>query len=228
MRLFLAPFIHLFLTAFFLCTKTMGIMLNGILGTTTGKIGGVVGATWKGRNTVRAYSKPGNPNTTAQQTQRGLFSFVLSIAKFFTSSIISNYWSPFSASITGFNAFVKANLLSITSDTDYDNIKLSQGSLESAPITAVELDGTSVDFTFDASVIGNGLATDEMVGVVIDSVNNVAYVNDSGVNRSVTSLSITVPAGLTVGDLKAYLFVKRGSGSSLIVSNSIYTQVTSA
>jgi len=51
----------------------MGKFRNGIMGTVTGKVGNVVGSTWKGINTVRAYAKPSNPQTEKQQQHRMLF-----------------------------------------------------------------------------------------------------------------------------------------------------------
>jgi hypothetical protein len=80
----------------------------------------------------------------------------------------------------------------------------------------------SVDLDWSAAVSGNGLATDKVVGVVVDIVNNVAFVNDSGVLRSATTIPVVVGTGRTVGNLRCYLAFYRGTGKNLIVSNSSY------
>jgi len=221
----LTPFKRLAIKMIFMCTLGFGLLTNGILGSVTGKVGGVVGSKWKGRNTLRGYAKPGNPNTTAQQTQRGLFSFVIEIAKYFTSSIISDYWNPFASTISGFNAFCKANLNSVTTNVDYPNLKISQGSLDPAPITSATYNTPNVDFVWSTAAQGNGSETDVMVGIVIDSVNKVAFVDTTFSARVDGGDSLNVGAGRTAADLKAYLFAVQGSGSSMIVSNSIFEQV---
>jgi hypothetical protein len=204
----------------------MGILLNGILGSMTGKVSGVVGSKWKGRNTLRAYAKPSNPNTAAQQTQRGLFSFCVATARLVLGTVIADYWDPFQSSISGFNAFVKKSLLAVTSESDYANIVMSDGSLEGAAITGSQYVTGVVNVEWNSGISGNGLSTDFAVGVVIDSANNIAYVDDTGVARADVLSEVNVGLGRTAADLKAYLFFYRGSGSSLIVSPSSYAQVT--
>jgi hypothetical protein len=41
---------------------------GGLLGTFSGKIGGMVGGSWKGIQYARGYVVPSNPNTDAQKT----------------------------------------------------------------------------------------------------------------------------------------------------------------
>jgi hypothetical protein len=200
----------------------MGILRNGILGTMTGKVSGVVGSTWKGRNTLRAYAKPSNPKSAAQVTQRGLFSFVVSVASMVLGTIITDFWNPFSSSISGFNSFCKANLKSVTTPTDWPNIKMAEGSLEPISSMGHVYVGAGSVLTWSEDCLGNGLLTDNIVGVVIDAGNNVAFVDDSGVTRTDETMTITIGAGRTLADIKGYLFTYRGSGASLEVSDSLF------
>jgi hypothetical protein len=202
----------------------MGKLRNGILGSITGKVSGVVGSTWKGINTLRAYAVPSNPNSTLQQTQRGLFSFVVNVAKLVIGTVIVDLWNPFATTMSGFNYFCKKCLLAITSDSDYANLVMSIGSLEAETITAFTYTtGTgaaSIEWTM--SGLGNGEGTDVAGVVVIDADNNIAFVDLSNSTRTNGSCDINIGAGRTPTSLHGYLIFQRGSGSTLEVSNSSY------
>jgi len=202
----------------------MGKLRNGILGSITGKVSGVVGSTWKGINTLRAYAVPSNPNSAAQVTQRGLFSFVVSVAKLVIGTVITDLWNPFATSMSGFNNFCKKSLLAITSNSDYANIKMSEGSLEAETIdsfTYVTATGiASIDFT--PTGLGNG-ETDDVAGfVIIDADNDMAFVDLENSFRDNGSVGGNIGTGRTATSLHGYLIFKRGTGASLEVSNSAY------
>ena len=56
----------------------MGKIKQGILGAVSGKVGGVVGSSWKGIAYLKVLpASVANPNTAAQQTQRGAFSGIV-------------------------------------------------------------------------------------------------------------------------------------------------------
>ena len=206
----------------------MGILRNGILGSITGKVSGVVGSMWKGRNTLRAYAKPSNPQTAGQVLQRGLFSFVVGIAQLLLTNVIQPFWNPFASGISGFNDFIKTNLLSISSNTDYAGIKVTDGNLEGAAITAAANTGTAVGITFDESTLGNGELTDTAYGVVLDSVNNVAFMSAGADTRDDEGVIVNYNGTRPSAQLHAYLFFMRGSGSTLEVSDSSYHIVVDA
>ena len=56
----------------------MAIIKQGILGGFSGKIGNVVGGSWKGINYMRVLTKPSNPNSEKQVNQRTKFTTALS------------------------------------------------------------------------------------------------------------------------------------------------------
>jgi hypothetical protein len=208
----------------------MGLLQNGILGKMTGKVAGVVGSSWKGRNTVRAYAIPSNPNSVAQQAQRALVEMVGKFGKLILASIIQTYWNPFAGNLSGWNKFTKTNLDLVSLPTDFDKLVTGAGSLEGALITAAEYtSGTgNLDVTWPGTHLGNGLDTDEAAIVIYDSVNQVAFVSDGDATRVDASATIAVGTGRTSANLKAYLFFHRGTGSDLIVSPSDYAQVADA
>jgi hypothetical protein len=204
----------------------MGKILNGILGGVSGKVGGVIGASWKGIDYLKAYNIPANPQTVAQTAQRSIFSTCVWMAKLILSSIILDYWNPFAVQMSGFNSFMKRNLLLMTDDDDYESMLIAEGSLESDIISGVTYETATVQLNWSPTIQGNGLATDIAAAVVYDVVNHVCFVNDTTVARSAGGISVTVGSGRTAANLKAYLFFHRGSGETLEVSNSDYIQVT--
>jgi hypothetical protein len=221
--------LYLFLPVLFFSFGTLaigGIITSGILGGFSGKVGPVVGGSWKGIDYMRQHVIPANPNTTAQQNQRGKMGAIQVVAQILKSTLIVDYWNPYYSTMSGFNAFVKYNV-SVLADTTFyfsDSNVIARGSLNGALIvTAVYTTGTGgVVITWaDNSGSGNALATDYVVAVVIAKDGSLAAViDDDTTQRDDTTLSGTVQAGATATDLFAYLFFKRGTGSELIVSNS--------
>lgn len=87
---------------------------QGLLGGYSGKLGTTVGATWKGINVVRTYQpNVANPNTQAQNNQRELFRDVTQFASFFLGNLVKPFWDRQAKQMSGFNAFVSANVKSM-------------------------------------------------------------------------------------------------------------------
>lgn len=208
----------------------MGKIVNGILGGVSGKVAGVVGGSWKGVKYIRGYAIPANPNTAAQQTQRGKMSASVYWAKRLLTTIIQVYWNPFCSSMSGFNCFVKNNLLNAFTTADYSKLIMSAGTLEGDSLDSAEYDTATGAFTYAnaGSPLGNGLGTDIAVIVVLDTEHGVAHVNDDYFAREDGGNSFNIFQGLDATKLKAYLFFRRGSGSTLEVSNSSYLTVSAA
>ena len=82
----------------------MGKINLGILGSFSGKVGNVVGGSWKGISYMRAKaSSVSNPRTDGQMGQRSKFALVLGILKPMTGFIRVGY-KRFTIKQTAFNA----------------------------------------------------------------------------------------------------------------------------
>lgn len=204
----------------------MALQTYGILGPVTQKIGNVVGAKWKDRYYFRTLVTPSNPNTASQQAYRAVFTLLVAAGRLILGSVLQSYWDPFYSGMSGFNAFMKYNIQAMDGTHDWAELIIARGSLEGAAISAAAYSGTDVTIDFPTATSGNGEATDAVLAVVFDAENGVAFITDEAVERSDGQQIITVGAGRTVGELKAYLAFHRGTGSSLVVSNSSYFQVT--
>ena len=108
----------------------MAKIKSGILSKVQGKVAGVVGATWKGKNYLRELVKPGNPNTPAQQLQRGKMSVAVKASRTFLAPVLTRFLSKFVKNMSAYNWFVKQNIADADSpSTDIKDLTLSFGSM---------------------------------------------------------------------------------------------------
>jgi len=204
----------------------MGKIINGILGGVSGKVGGVVGSNWKGIPTIRAYAIPANPQSAGQTTQRELFTAVLNFLQLILTTVLQPYWDPFAVGKSGFNVAMSVNLQAWATKTAFDDAIVAQGSLESETIAAAEYatgDGL-LDFSWVPAELGDGEDTDTAIIVIVDTTNNIAFV-DTSATRVDGAKQLDIGTGRTSATLKSYLFFSRGSGETLVVSNSDFHQV---
>lgn len=202
----------------------MGKIDLGILGAVHGKVGPVIGQTWKGIPFLKGYFKPSNPNTAAQQAQRLKMTRMVATAQEFISDLIPALWNPVAVKMSGYNYFVKTNinLLDATDYMDADCLS-SKGTLEGTSIVlATYNSGTGVGTVeWDITPTGNGLDTDLMYVVVWDKSSKIGYAFSPSETRADETIDVALPAGLTATNLRLYLSCYRGSGSSFEVSDSV-------
>lgn len=192
----------------------MGIIQSGILSKVSGKVAGVVGGSWKNKAYLRAWVKPANPNTVAQQAQRTKFAQCVAFAKPLLGQVIQEYWDPFQKTMSGFNAFVKENIDVFPDPEVWNTIKLSVGPLSHALSTLASYSGTDVTITFTANKGNNGLDSDKVFAVVRDKSTGLVYFAAAEVTRDTEEIVVTCEAGLTASNLMSYLITSRLSGTT--------------
>ena len=70
----------------------MGVITKGILGGFKGKVGTIVGANWKGIDTVRSMpSSVANPRTSGQMLNRGKFKMISMLASTFLEILFVHF-----------------------------------------------------------------------------------------------------------------------------------------
>ena len=203
----------------------MGILVAGLIGQVRNKIGNMVMSNWKGINTARAYAVPANPNSTAQQAQRGKFATVVALAQNLLGTLITTFVNPFAVQMSGFNYFIKLFIANATSEGLVTALcQVTKGTLESTSISSAIYNTSTGDLevTFPTSASGNGTSDDNVSLLVLDNATNavLGYGTNLG-TRSVGSVNVTIPTGLLAADLVAFIWLSRGTGSEFIVSNSI-------
>lgn len=207
----------------------MAILLNGILGKAHNKVGNVIAASWKGINYVREYVIPANPNTVAQQTQRGYVALEGKCASSMLLPICQKFWDPIARSMSGFNMMVGTNLkILATAGKELKDTVRSSGTLEGTTISSATYFPSTgiINIAFSSDVLGNGLPTDKVVAVVYDKANKVSFVDDGTNTRTDASSVFGIGAGRTVTNLVAWIFFYRGTSAPYVVSTSVGTNVS--
>jgi len=206
----------------------MGKISQGILGGLSGKVGNIIGGSWKGIDYIRIKpSSVANPRTPGQVNQRNKFSATIEFLQPNKDFLNAGY-KAFAVKKTAFNSamsYVLNNAIAGTApnfNVDYSLALLSKGNLSTPLNGGVDL-ATANQVTFDwddNSADGNANATDKaMVLAYNPSKKESIYILD-GAQRSTTSQILTLPTSYTGDTIQ--LFMAFVSESGKIVSNSVY------
>lgn len=186
----------------------MGKIKQGILGRFSGKVGTVIGSSWKGQGVMRGIAPHvANPKTDGQLAQRQKFAavmkFVQSMVKF-----LSIGFKNYAIGMTQLNAAFSYNILNAVQGTypnftiDYPNALVSRGNLPPAlnQATASTVAGT-IHFTWDDNSDEMGaLATDKNLVLVYNPVKKQAVYFKDLAERAAGTQTVTVPHSFS-GDL---------------------------
>lgn len=207
----------------------MGKINRGILGGFTGKVGNVVGSSWKGIETMRALPiSVLNPRTTAQVGNRTRFGSISTLAAAMLTTIVKPLNDRFASRMSGYNMFTSRNSSAFNASGSFvpGNLVLSTGKLGSTPI---EGNAVSGDYTmrvnWDAVPVGSyQMPSDKVYAAVIDE-NGVLVGTSSGVvDRSSASAVITCDSML-VDSTKYFVFAAFLRADGTIVGNSSFDLV---
>jgi len=205
----------------------MGKINQGILGGFSGKVGNVVGGSWKGIGYMRIMpASVANPQTPAQLDQRQKFSVMMGFLQPMTQFLRTGFKS-FAVKMTGINAAMSYNMHNALTGAypayavDYTKALVARGNLAPAlnQAAAAGTAGTIV-FTWDdnSGEIGAS-ALDKSLLVVYNPVKHQAVtVNELG-ERADGTQTITVPDSFTGDQVQCYIAFIAADGQ---VSNSGY------
>lgn len=206
----------------------MAVIKRGILGGFQGKIGNVVGTSWKGISVMKAMPlSVANPRTAGQVAQRSAFTIVSQLGSKILATIIKPLNDRFAQEESGYNLFLRRSISAFVG-TGFDlpqNIEIARGKLDLNGITAVtELpgnDGVQIAWTSTAGT-GNALVGDESYVLILDEVANVVYAGqrlDRGTAGNQLE-QIYFPGYVSGQPYYIYLAWRRQDGS--MVSNTSY------
>ena len=208
----------------------MGRIRQGILGGFSGKVANIVGSSWKGIAVIKSLPlSVANPNTAAQQAQRGKMTGIVAQSRILLAALISVYWNPFAQRMSGYNMFVQTNIDTFVSTT-FTNFSAwfsTRGSLlgVSAFTGAASAGGNTVTLSWtDNSGTADALATDEAIGVVYNATQQYYLVDAGSAIRSAASLVIADNLVAASDALHSYLSFSRPNVSK--VSDSVYDAIT--
>jgi hypothetical protein len=198
----------------------MGKFYNGVLGTMTGKVGGVVGRTWKGINTVAAYQpNVSNPRTNLQVAQRAKMAAITLFASQINTSIIKPLWDRFAKGMSGYNAFIQNNIpfVSDLGVIDLSKLEISKGKMI-APVTLQATYQADEWYIYWDTAIADSysMPTDKAYILITSGDAKKVIISAGIVQRSAGQ--IVIPSDISPNDEGyIYLAFKRADGT--IVSN---------
>ena len=178
----------------------MGTYNKGILGAFSGKVGPVVGATWRGKDVMRSLPKKTNRLATAfQQQQRSKFSMTTEFLSG-VQPVIKRYFGSDTGLKTRRNqamSYLMKEAIVFNDpnyEWDYTKILISKGDLlgiNNGAVTAGT--GQNLDFTWtDNSGQGEAAATDQLVVVYEPTSKATVYSLNAG-DRSGESATLSLP-----------------------------------
>jgi hypothetical protein len=208
-------------------TFSMGTIKQGILGGFSGKVGTVVGSSWKGISYMRSLAQSiKNPRTSAQVGQRTRMTAAVALVKAVIGFINIGY-RKFAKHMSPYNAAMQEVLMSAISGDypdiaiDYGAVVLSKGSLE--PVAGGTTTKSAGKMTFaweDNSTAGNAKATDKSMLLVYNPSKASSASLISGAARSSKTADLNIPTTWTGDTVHAYMAFVREDGS--MVSTSKY------
>ena len=207
----------------------MGTIKQGILGGFSGKVGTVIGSSWKGISYMRGQAQHvKNPRSAGQVDQRSKFNLALNFLQPNVPYIRIGYKSQ-AAKQTEFNAamsYIVKNAITGASPNyalDYTKVMVSRGGLtqvtDAAASWAAATSKLTVTWT-DNSGVGSALATDKAMPFVYNKDKNETIYNTEGATRTTHTMDITVPSDWVGDKVEVYLGMVSEDGA--LVADSIY------
>ncbi len=204
----------------------MATFKQGILGGFSGKVGGVIGSSWKGINTMR--SQPAsvlNPRTTSQVNNRNRFGSLSTLAADMLTTIVKPLNDRFAQKMSGYNSFTSRSSKAFDSAGNFvpNELKISSGKLGDPVISDVsEEDSKTVSVYFPSVPVGSYEGLLDKAYIVIIDVQGIMLGTSSGDEpRESGVASVTINRNLEIGEtIHAYLSFIRQDGT--IVSNSAH------
>lgn len=184
----------------------MASIKQGILGGFKGRVGSVVGSSWKGIAVMKA--KPlsvANPKTPAQIGNRTRQSKVLELGQKIGLSIIRVLWNRSAIKMSGFNMFMSANktLFDAVGNWNSNSLVLSKGKIEAttASFVAVHEAASTITINYPTTSTGYQSGSDVAYAVVYNK-NTGKYIGSDGdMLRLTGQISVDVEDSIVPGDL---------------------------
>ena len=201
----------------------MGKIKQGILGGFSGKVGNVIGTSWKGISVVKVMPQSvANPQTTAQVNQRNALSFAVAFATQILANFIKPCWDRFAQGMSGYNDFISSNIALFTSQVPSNPAALiaSKGKLSTAESFTFSITSAN-NATFSHT---NGIAgaydqdSDTQFVMAFVEETGKAFAVNTGLNRTVlgptviNNFNLDAEVGNTV---HAYLVFRSADGTKV-------------
>lgn len=193
----------------------MGTINKGILGGFSGKVGTVIGGTWKGIDYMRSRSSRRSGNFSAKQLeQQAKFGMIMKFLRTF-GTLLSSTFRDYANGITGPNAALTYNIANAITGAypafsiDYSKVLLSKGNLQNATAPAAAAGAAGkLNFSWtDNSGSGMANATDQAILFVhCPATGQTVYnINAAARNAATAEFNATGFSGKTVQTWIAFI-----------------------
>lgn len=209
----------------------MGKIKQGLLGGFSGKVGPVVGSSWKGIAVIKSMPlSVANPRTASQVNNRVGFAFVVALSKTILVAVLKPLLDRFAVKMSGYNLFMQRNrdYWDETGIINYADINISEGNVTAFENLALDNDSANDGYllTWDNNTgVGDALATDEAYGFVVNVTQDdvVPFVLNTA--RSTGTMIVAENENIEVGDVvHVYVAFRRADGTK--ASNTSYVTDT--
>lgn len=206
----------------------MGTYNKGILGAFSGKVGPVVGATWRGKDVMRSLPKKGNRLATEfQQAQRSKFAMTTEFLSG-VQPVIKRYFGNDTGLKTRRNqamSYLMKEAIVFNDpnyEWDYTKVLISKGDLLGINNGAVIAGtGQNLDFSWtDNSGQGEAMATDKLVVVVYEPTSKATVYSLNAASRDDESATVQLPSFLS--GLEVQVWATFVSSNDKLAATSIY------
>lgn len=205
----------------------MGTIKQGILGGFSGKVGTVIGSSWKGISYMRGRAQNvKNPRTEGQMEQRSKFALALDFLKPITAYVRTSY-KTYANKQTAFNAAMSYIVKNAVSGAfpnytlDFSQVLVSRGSL-TQPLNAnatMAASKVSISWT-DNSGQGNAQPIDVAMPFAFNTDKGEAVFSTNSDTRADQLAELTFPADWVGDTVEIYIgFI---SADGINVANSLY------
>ncbi len=206
----------------------MGVIKRGILGGFSGRVGSVVGTSWKGIAVIKSLPlSVANPKTAKQVDQRTKFKQTVLLAASILSTIIKPLWDRFASQMSGINAFVQKNV-GIWDDalaTPFLNFIFAQGKMQATAISGTDFTTPGSDYLLswlDDSGVGLKLSTDLVYAIVYNETQSNLSTSSAIAVRADLEVVVTSTSALVTADIiHAWLIFKRADGTIVSAQSTI-------
>lgn len=180
----------------------MGTYNKGILGAFYGKVGTVVGSTWRGKDVMRSLPRKSKREATLlQKMQRDKFSLAASFLMPI-STIVNRYFGTRNSLKTQKNQamsyLLKEAVMHNGTDAywDFSKILISRGDLIGlSNLTAVADSNQEVTVSWtDNSDQGNAQLSDQVLAVVYEETSGLMWVAEGMATRDIETVTLPLPA----------------------------------
>jgi hypothetical protein len=204
----------------------MGTYNKGILGPFSGKVGTVIGSSWRGKDYMRSLPKKGHRTPTQQQLlQRQRF---LKVTEFLTPfhPVLRRFYGSNSGENTRINRALSYHMKEAVNYVDpdfeilYNKVQISKGDLLGVQNPTIGSPATNtIAYGWDNnSGEGEALATDQLVVVVYSPASDLYYYTLAAAARSATTASITLPTYFSGLEVQSWITFASTDGKKYATS----------